>query len=411
MIHIAGGSYFEDCTEPYWNQLFGSGLRAAVAVSKISDGVELTTYISDEDKDLLESIAAAFNFEVKTVSVPSAVKFSYFHGLSVPRIFPPITQIKKAPPHDIRATNILRFGFLEGDAQVHGDKVVYDPQDAFNPRPFTDNGSTAKHLAIVMNPREAHLLSRQIGKPLSRDISVIGKSLVEYLNAEVVVIKRGSLGAIVVTSESSKNIPAFWTESVWPIGSGDVFAAVFAHYWAEKEKDAFDAAIQASLATAYYSNSRALPVPLELTGSDSPPIPILISPSTFPVTHNRVYLAGPFFTMAQRWMVGESKLYLQDQGFSIFSPLHDVGFGSAAHVVPADIKALDECDVVFAIVDGLDSGTIFEIGYARAKGKPVIAFVQNESDGNLKMLEGTNCEIVRDFVSAIYRTSWAAIAL
>jgi nucleoside 2-deoxyribosyltransferase len=95
----------------------------------------------------------------------------------------------------------------------------------------------------------------------------------------------------------------------------------------------------------------------------------------------------------------------------VFSPYHNVGHGPASKVVPADIKALDESDIVFALADGLDSGTIFEIGYARAKGKPVIVFVQRESEGDLKMLEGTDCEIVDDFASAIYRATWAAMAL
>lgn len=102
---------------------------------------------------------------------------------------------------------------------------------------------------------------------------------------------------------------------------------------------------------------------------------------------------------------------LRSHGLSVFSPLHDVGYGSASEVVPADIKGIESSDVVFAILDGLDTGTVFEIGYARALGKPVIAFVQNEAEVNLKMLVGTGCEIVDDFASAIYRTAWAAIAL
>jgi nucleoside 2-deoxyribosyltransferase len=113
--------------------------------------------------------------------------------------------------------------------------------------------------------------------------------------------------------------------------------------------------------------------------------------------------------MAQRWLIEQSRRHLSEQGFRVFSPFHDVGYGSAAEVVPADIAALKKSDFVFAIADGLDSGTLFEIGYAKALGKPVVAFVQNESEQNLKMLEGTNCEIASDFASAIYRMTWAAI--
>jgi nucleoside 2-deoxyribosyltransferase len=39
-------------------------------------------------------------------------------------------------------------------------------------------------------------------------------------------------------------------------------------------------------------------------------------------------------------------------------------------------NALDECDAVFAVLDGtdVDSGTAAEIGYAFAKGKPIIGY-------------------------------------
>ena len=84
---------------------------------------------------------------------------------------------------------------------------------------------------------------------------------------------------------------------------------------------------------------------------------------------------------------------------------------TAEKVVPEDIAAIKRSHLLFAILDGLDPGTLFEVGYARALNKPVIAFVQNEAPNNLKMLKGTECEIVNDFASAIYRATWAAMAL
>ena len=61
---------------------------------------------------------------------------------------------------------------------------------------------------------------------------------------------------------------------------------------------------------------------------------------------------------------------------------------------------------MFAVVDGLDSGTLFEVGYAIAQNKKVIAFVQNEGEESLKMLEGSNCIIEKDLTTAIYKTYW-----
>ena len=93
----------------------------------------------------------------------------------------------------------------------------------------------------------------------------------------------------------------------------------------------------------------------------------------------------------------------------VFSPLHDVGIGAGVDVAAKDIEGLVASRVVFAIVDGLDAGTIFEIGYARALGKPVVALAESVSDEPLKMIEGMSCDVVRDYVTAIYRAQWKAL--
>lgn len=403
MLEVVGGTYLELCMEPRWEQMYGSGGRAAAALSKLNNSISLTTYLSNEYLSLAENLAAAYGFELKHVTTPQIIKFKYFHPLSVPQIEPPVEYISSAPNHVLRAENILRFGFLEGSIEVHGKYVVYDPQNAQNPESFGKNGSTAEHLAIVANYGECLKMVLQQGLV---EPHVLGKILLEKERAEVIVIKQGGLGATVVTADRYKNIPAFRTERVWSIGSGDVFAAVFAHFWASKTVDCFESARLASLATAYYCETKRLPIPANFDAVFDPAP--LERKNDFPKTSKKVYLAGPFFTMAERWVIEESRKYLHEQHFEVFSPLHDVGRGPANEVVPKDIEALNKCDLVFAVLDGLDAGTIFEIGYARSLNKPVIVFVQNESSENLKMLEGTNCEIVDDFVTAIYRTVWAA---
>ncbi len=409
MLHVAGGSYFERCSEPNWNQLFGSGLRGAAAISALSLDVELSTYVADVDREQLSSTAAAFGVTAHIQSISETFHFSYFHGLSEPNIRPSPPLVTKAPSLYVNAENILRFGFLEGDAVVNGDNVVYDPQNAHDPRPFCENGSTAKRLAVVLNLREASALAR--GAVADVNPSNLGATLLSDHGAEVVVIKRGALGATVVTSSESRAIPAYLTDFVWPIGSGDVFTAIFAYHWTTGKVDPFEAARLASLATSYYCLTKVLPIPDDLDRVGYRPDAIKTGPGAFPSARNQVYLAGPFFTTAQRWIIEESRKHLMHQGFCVFSPFHDVGHGLASQVVPADIDALNKSDIVFAILDGLDTGTVFEVGYARAKGIPVVAFVQNESLSDLKMLEGTYCEIVNDFVSAIYRTTWAAVSL
>ena len=100
----------------------------------------------------------------------------------------------------------------------------------------------------------------------------------------------------------------------------------------------------------------------------------------------------------------------RDVAFEVFSPLHDVGMGRAHDVAPKDIEGLKVSRAVLALVDGLDAGTLFEIGYARSLGRPVVVLAQSTPEEPLKMLTGTSCEVVADFVTALYRAAWAARA-
>lgn len=127
-----------------------------------------------------------------------------------------------------------------------------------------------------------------------------------------------------------------------------------------------------------------------------------------PKKQGMVYLAGPFFTLSEKLFIAECRNILIAMGVKVFSPYHDVGEGKAEEVAPKDIDALNGCDCVLAIVDGLDSGTMFEIGYAVAHGKRVVAYVENETEGALKMLTGTGCDVEKDFTTAIYKTCWYA---
>jgi nucleoside 2-deoxyribosyltransferase len=51
------------------------------------------------------------------------------------------------------------------------------------------------------------------------------------------------------------------------------------------------------------------------------------------------------------------------------------------------------------------------MGYAKALGKPVVMYTENESEEDKKMMEGSHCILCDDFVTAIYRMVWEAVAL
>jgi len=393
MISVAGGVYAERCVEPHWDDVYGSGGRAAAALSAEIAGIKLYTYQSDEIGDGLENLIGAYGIDINGPKVSKSVDFHYMHSLADPRITPRPDAISLNDPFDVSDDVVLRFGMLEGSAKVAADRAIYDPQSAFDPRPFSENGSSAKQLALVLNRLEA---SKFTGNP---DAEKAVEILLADSAAEIVILKMGGRGALVAAGSSREIIPAYKSESIWKIGSGDVFSASFALFWGVQGLAPLEAADLASRATSYYCGTKALPIPSKQT---------LLDMAVDPVRGGtgRVYIAAPFFNLAERWLVEELRTQLLQMGIEVFSPLHDVGVGSGHEVAKKDLDGLDECQVVLAILNGGDAGTIFEVGYAVSRGIPVIALAQNMRPEDIKMPEGTGCHIVGDFVSAIYHTVW-----
>ena len=271
---------------------------------------------------------------------------------------------------------------------------VYDPQSAFDPESFSANGSHTAHLAVIANAREI----LQLG---GGDNPVRAATRLLEQGAEVVVVKSGAKGALVVTSNSVTPVPPHRSKRVWTIGSGGrVRGNVCGALGVCMETVPWTAAHLASLAVASYAETMALPVPsLETLRQHS---------ALATASGGRVYLAGPFFTVSQRWFVDEVRRGLLDLGLTVFSPVHDVGPGPAQVVGPADIAALEECDVVFAILDGLDSGNVIR-GRLRTRPRNAsLRFGANGSPEDLKMIEGSQCRVYDDLVTALHHLAWRA---
>ena len=95
----------------------------------------------------------------------------------------------------------------------------------------------------------------------------------------------------------------------------------------------------------------------------------------------RVYLAAPLFSEAERTYNTTLATLLQKNLFEIYLP-QEAGDDSDTrkeseqnHLFCHNIKALEESDIVVAVIEGADadSGTAWEMGYAWAQKKPVIA--------------------------------------
>jgi len=403
-IHVTGGFYREYCTRPFWDETYGSGGRAAVAIAGYGTPVIFHTYTSSHSQKHLELVAATYLFQVRTAPIEKTVAFEYLHDLARPDILNVPTE--QASPLSVKEKHVVRFGMLEGDSIVDAEWAVYDPQNQGSPVPFTANGSKAKHLALVLNQWEA----QQMAWLPSGSAEQCAHTIAQEQHAEVVIIKQGTQGALVWTREGKAQVPAYRTKNVWKIGSGDCFVAYFAQAWMKQGLSPAAAADFASRATAYYCETQGFATSEALAESKRAPIKSSIASSER--TTRSVYLAGPFFHLAQIWMIEEARTHLKSAGLEVFSPFHDIGLGSAQDVVQKDIDAIKKCDVIFAIADGLDPGTIFEIGYARSIDKPVVIYSEVEVGAeSLKMMEGTGCEIYSNFATAIYATRWKAVEL
>lgn len=397
---VIGGTYDEFCFEPRWQETFGSGLRACRVISKLcaNQKIAFHTFADSSTQTLLSQIEILLpNLKCHVTEISKTVEFQYVHPLSTPVIYPRpdiLDKIKNAI--EVKGENILMYGCIEGGVKVDGERVVYDPQSPVHPISFSQTGSSAKHLAVVINMTEAMKI---IGEK-DLNIDKIKTFFLEKEKAEVVILKMGPKGAMVLTPSEDIMVPVYKTSRVWPIGSGDVFAASFACDWFNGV-DPVTAAKNASWNTAIYCNNYGSFdfIPFENL-AEIQPLKISKTPQ------GQVYLAGPFFTFPQRWMVEEIRRALKSMHLNVFSPWHDVGQGVAADVVPADIDALDKSKIIFAVVDGLDAGTIFEVGYAVARKIPVIGYVQNETEENVKMLEGTGVVLENDLTTAIYKSLW-----
>jgi nucleoside 2-deoxyribosyltransferase len=294
---------------------------------------------------------------------------------------------------------------IEGRTRVTAKRAIYDPQDGFRAKPFAENCSSTEELVVLASLSEGRALT---GKWSAEEI-------VDHLLADssclAAVIKCGPQGALVATDAARKWVGSFPTTRMWKIGSGDVFSAAFAHKWFAEGATVLDAACFASRMVAEYVSTR-----MEVFDADrmkricaDAAEAEVTADRPMPKADARVYLAGPFFTAAQQWLVDEARSAFQELGFAVFSPIHDVGEGPPNEVGPADIFALEQSQLVFALVDGLDAGTVFEVGYARACNIPVVCLAESAESKSLTMLLGSGCEVFNDFATSIYAACWQLV--
>ncbi|MBF6037920.1 carbohydrate kinase family protein [Pseudomonas sp. P154a] len=377
-MHIVGGLYRELCDVPFWDSTLGSGGRAALAANALASGVEFSTYASPADRSALVSLESQ-GIITHAATRPSPIVFAYFHPLSSPHIEPPRASINRENSISVTGNAVLRFGFLEGDAVVTANRAVYDPQTWHNPPSFGANGSTARELALVMNELEV----RQITG--IDELHLAAQHLLKRQRAQVVVIKQGARGASVYEGVGKiSHIPAYRSSSVFKIGTGDIFTAVFAVHWAQGELPPHQAADLASRSVSVYCDTRAFEFDESILKQRQP-----ISSWR----GGRVRLEGGVDSLGQRYTMEEARFALRELGVDVTCPQIEVA------------NAGWNTDATLVINDELSVESLARIAEDRARSIPIITLHERTTAASVLTVA---TETTDDFTTAMYLAVWAA---
>ena len=212
-IDVVGGVYGERCAFPYWNQIYGSAGRAAVALSAHVDAVRLHTVLPEDHAKRISPNFETFDVELRARAGTQLIGFDYLHCLADPVISPSPAAIHQQDSFKVEAEVAVVFGMMECIPKVNANVCVYDPQSPINPRGFKVSGGEAKRLAFVANAEELRKLSGKDGIEGAEQVLLAE-------DAEIVIIKKGLDGATIVGAQGViGTVPAYKTEYVFSVFS------------------------------------------------------------------------------------------------------------------------------------------------------------------------------------------------
>lgn len=120
----------------------------------------------------------------------------------------------------------------------------------------------------------------------------------------------------------------------------------------------------------------------------------------------KIYMAGAFFRPETKTKIDSLVEQMRGHGYDVYVPQEHTVPNAwemsqedwAKEVFKMDIAAIQDCDMVYAIYDGLysDSGTAWEIGYAYALGKH-IAINVNENVKNMSIMPFASADFIENY--------------
>lgn len=119
--------------------------------------------------------------------------------------------------------------------------------------------------------------------------------------------------------------------------------------------------------------------------------------------NTKIYIASGFFDDHQNECVTTVETKFKERGINFFSPRLDskVGPGMAnthedkINTYRGNVENIDDATHMLAILDDkLDSGTLFEIGYAIAKGKPIALVLLGDKAESLDIFDKVDSLVI-----------------
>ncbi|WP_059050382.1 PfkB family carbohydrate kinase [Paenibacillus senegalimassiliensis] len=372
----------------------GAGLYAAMAAAKQGLKIDFFTVYGPE----IEQYSLKF-WKVMGISTQQSL---YLDNYSVPRYLvtgykafehknsTPMTDVKMGVNYNPSLNNeckgLLLFpldhSFPESmcrHAFEKGIPIFLDPKP--NDKSIKQARGILKYVTVLLvNEEEALLLSESL--EINEAIRKI-----EKMGPKYTIIKRGHKGCILVQGEKTIEIPAYKSNVVCTLGSGDAFGGALAATFLETGDIEYSVQI-ANCVAANFIESFAIETLIDKAGVEKD----IHYREKFIINEaspKRIYLAGPFFSKQELDWVRHVENRLENARFTILSPSrengvinNDTSLEQRYNIFQSDINLLNSADIVIALLDHDDPGTCFEIGYAFQKKIPVYGYKTSQKSPN-----------------------------
>lgn len=394
MISVIGGTYREIDYDDISMDIYGSGYRCCKFLLENNCFINYYTSGNHEVEKYLKEVKKVYtNFDFQLTKSEDLITFNYSFALDTPSIFPNILNINKTENIKVDSDNVICYGMLESEFNVIGKKVIYDPQTSLRPKKYSEIG-IAEELIYIVNMNEAKSISSQT------DLDEIKKYFFSAENAFALIIKNGPYGAkLYLRNNDEFEIPSFITENVNKIGSGDIFTSCFGYYWMNKNLPLEECAILASKSTSIYCDKK---VYVDVQDFDYD----FITFQNKNINDKQVYLAAPFFSLAELILIDKIRSAFLEFGVKVFSPYHDIGLGDEETIAIKDLQGIRNSDLIFCVFDNLDSGTLIESGFSLAMNKKIIGYHRTCEESQLLMLKPGDSKVFKNLTTAMYHAIW-----